>query len=331
MGELQAKDLDRPVREFVSPVETHLQIDWTVQQALDNLRQRRIASPITYFYVVDAAGALKGVLPARKLLFNDPQARLAELMQGSTVSLSQDMTLGEAMEEFAIHRLLALPVVDEQQRLLGIIDVQLYAEEAMDLAEADRLADLFQLIGLTAHQLRHGGVWASFRARMPWLLGNVVSGLICAAVAALFQEVLGRVLLLAMFIPLVLTLSEAVSMQSMTLTLQYLHGVTTPMRRLRMRLLSEWKTALLLSVVSSVLVALAAAFWPHADTVRAAGVILLSIFIAMIVSATLGTVVPFSLHLRKHDPRVAAGPTVLMLGDVIATTVYLGLATRLLL
>lgn len=327
MTELLSQDLERPVREFISPVETQLQIAWTVSQAIDDLRQRNITSPLTYFYVVDEQGRLAGVLPTRKLLLSPPQTPLVELLPEQAVSLPQNTTLAEAMEEFAIHRLLALPVVDDAGKLLGVIDVQLYAEEATDLAEANRLSDLYQLIGLSAQQLRGRGM-TSFRARMPWLMGNIFSGLACAAVAAIFHHVLGAVLMLAMFIPLVLTLSEAVSMQSMTLTLQYLHGASSPMKRLRMRLLSEWRTALLLSVCSAVLVAAAAMFWQNG--LRVSGVILASVLVSMVISATLGTIIPFSLHLRKLDPRVAAGPMVLMLSDIIATTFYLALATILL-
>jgi magnesium transporter len=101
------------------------------------------------------------------------------------------------------------------------------------------------------------------------------------------------------------------------------------MKRLRMRLLSEWRTALLLSVCSAVLVALAAMLWQNG--LRTSGVILVSVLVSMVISATLGTIIPFSLHLRKLDPRVAAGPMVLMLSDIIATTFYLALATILLL
>lgn len=329
MAELVAKDLDRPVREFLSPVETHLEMGWTVARALEELRRRSIASQLTYFYVVDEAGRLQGVLPTRKLLLAQPMTPLSELLSGRTVTLSQNATLGEAMEEFALHRLLALPVVDDEGKLLGLIDVQLYAEEAIDLAEANRMSDLYQLIGLSAQQLRRGRVLSAFRARMPWLVGNIFSGLCCAAIAAVFNLVLAKVLMLAMFIPLVLTLSESVAMQSMTLTLQYLHGAGSPMRRLRMRLFSEWQTALLLGACSAGVVALAALFWP--DGAQASMVILLSIFVSMLVAATLGTVIPFSLHLRKLDPHVAAGPVVLMLADIVSTAFYLGLATWMLL
>ncbi len=174
---------------------------------------------------------------------------MAALLVGQTVLLGEDTTLGEAMEEFAIHRLLALPVVDAGGRLAGLVDVQLYAEEAINLAEANRLADIYQLDrpDRAAASARAGGGFVP--RRMPWLLANIAGGLACAAIAAVFHQVLADVLMLAMFIPLVLTLSEAVSMQSMTLTLQYLHGHGTAMRRLRMRLFSEWRTALLLGGV----------------------------------------------------------------------------------
>lgn len=328
MAELRTKDLDKPVRDFLQPVDTHLRKDWTVGQALTGLRERQIGNQITYFYVVDADHRLQGVLPTRKLLLSAPEARLEDLMHKPALSLHQDMTLAEAMEEFAMHRLLALPVVDDVGKLLGIVDVQLYAEEAVDLAEAHRTADLYQLIGVSVQQLRRVKTFPAYRARLPWLLGNIVSGLICAVIAAVFQDVLAKVLLLAMFIPLVLTLSESVSMQSMTLALQFLHGVRAPMQRMGRRLVAEWKTVALLAVSCGTLVAMAATFWPQGF--EAAGVILLSIALSMTVAATLGTVIPISLHRRKMDPRVAAGPMVLMLVDIVTTAVYLGLATILL-
>jgi magnesium transporter len=326
---MHQEDLNRPVSDFITPVETWVRADWTVQEALENLRTRQIQHPITYFYVVDQEHRLKGVLPARGLLLSPGNTPLAELVSTKLVTIPQDSSLAEAMEDFAIHRLLALPVVDGQGRLLGIIDVQLYAEEAVDLAEANRLADLFQLIGLSAKDLRKGGVWPALNSRLPWLMGNVVSGLLCAGIAAIFKPVLASYLLLAMFIPLVLTLSESVSMQSMTLTLQYLHGSSAPLRKLKRRLNVEWRTAALLGLACGMVAAVTASFW--SSSLAPAGIIGLSICLSMLFSGMLGAGAPILLHLLRLDPRLAGGPVVLMLSDVLTTALYLGLATWLLL
>lgn len=326
---LQQQDLNRAVAEFITPVDTYLQAGWTIDEALAEIRRRDIQSSVVYFYVVDSGFRLVGVLPSRKLLLADPKSKVGEVMDTPVISLPQTATLAEAMEEFALRRLLALPVVDSAGRLLGIIDVQLYAEEAVDLAEVTRVADLFQLMGISVQQLKKGAVWPSFRVRVPWLVLNIISGLTCAAIAFVFKEVLDKVLVLAMFIPLVLTVSESVSMQSMTLTLQFLHGIRSPLSRLGSRFSLEGRTALLLGAACATIVGLAATFWPGGA--HAVGVIMLSIVVAMTVAAVLGTVLPIVLHSVKLDPRVAAGPVVLMIVDMLTTAVYLGLATLLLI
>jgi magnesium transporter len=225
-----------------------------------------------------------------------------------------------------------LPVVDEEGKLLGVVDVRLYAEEVFDLAHAARSNEIFQLIGLSVEQARQGTAATGFRVRMPWLLCNVASGVTCAVVAAIFQDVLAVVVLLAMFIPLVLTLSESVSMQAMTIGLQFLHSPRVPWRAVRTRLKVEWKTAILLGLASGGLVGMASLLWgggrvPPNGTLAPAAVLALAIASSMLLSAMVGLSMPVLLHACRLDPKVAAGPTSLMLADVLTTTVYLGLAT----
>ena len=321
-------DLKRPVGEFLQPVETTLRADVTIQQAIDTLRQRQIDQKVIYFYVVDEERRLLGVASAQRLVLADPSHLVGEVMERRATSVPVTATLEEAMEVFALSRLLAVPVVDERNRLLGQIDVTLYAEEAMDLGEAHRLADLFQIIGLSVqHFKQRRPLWA-YVIRMPWLMCNVIGGIVCAFIAFAFQRVLSEVLLLAMFIPLVLTLSEAISMQSMTLGLPFLRTTKPMWRRLWLRTLTEWQTALLLGGTSAIIAALVASFWGHG---RAAAVIAVSIVASMLSAATLGNIIPMLLHAMKMDPRVAAGPVVLMIGDIVTTAVYLGLAAWWLL
>ena len=325
---LNQSDLSRPAEQFMWPVETAIRADGTIAAALDSLRARKIDRAITYFYAVDADGRLLGVMPTRRLLLESTDQRVEDLMERPPICVRGSSTLGEAMELFALHHLLALPVVDDDGKLIGQLDVELYAEEAVDVAEKHRVIDLFQLIGLSVQQVRQGSAWAGFKIRMPWLLFNIMGGIMCAVIANHFRLVLSEVLLLAMFIPLVLTLSEAVSMQSMTMSLQYLRGRVRWGMLLR-RGAKEWRTGVLLGLCSGLLVGLAATFWsPTATTVAA---IFLSIAASMLAAATIGTSVPMILHALKLDPKVAAGPVVLMMADTLTTFVYLGLATSLLL
>jgi magnesium transporter len=240
-----------------------------------------------------------------------------------------EQPLREALAMFARHRFLALPVVDEEDRLLGVIDLDLYSEEAVDRVVAEREADVFQLIGVWMEQYQTGRPFQAYRLRMPWLVCNLVGGMLCAAVATLFAGVIAQVALIAAFIPLVLTLCESVAIQSLTLSLQRLHVAAVNWRGLARLGGREIRAALLLSATCALVVGAAALFWGwpnhHAALVLAAAILL-----AMCLAAVAGVVVPLTLRLLRLDPRVAAGPVVLMCVDVAALLVYLGLATLVL-
>jgi magnesium transporter len=229
---------------------------------------------------------------------------------------------------FTMHKLLAIPVVDEHRHMLGIVDVELYTDELSDLAQTTDHDDLFQLIGVHAEQARMGSPLGAFRLRFPWLIANIVGGILAAFLTGVFQEVLDRLIILALFIPVVLALSESVSIQSVSLATQSLRD------RIRWRdafpiLRRELSTGLLLGFASGPLVALAAWLWRGQGFVALA--ILASIGTAMTASALIGVSVPVALRLMKLDPRVAAGPIALVAADLVTLTIYFNLARWLLL
>lgn len=320
--------LDEPIRGFVRRTKSTLRADLTVSQALDDLRSRGIDEGIIYFYVLDDEDRLVGVMPTRSLLLSAPDQKLREVMRKGVVSCRSDRPLWEAMSMFAVHRYLALPVVDENERFEGVIDVKLYSEEAEDMAAAEHEADVFQIIGVWIEQYRGGGALKAYRIRMPWLACNLVGGLISAGIATAFGAVLEQAIVIAAFIPLVLTLCESVSIQSLTLAIQSMHASKVNLRQIRKLALRESMVSLLLGVTCAVLVGAAAIAW--AGVGAAVAVIAGSILVAMCIAAVLGLLVPLTLHLAKLDPRVAAGPLVLMLVDVTAMLVYLGLAHLML-
>lgn len=164
---------------------------------------------------------------------------------------------------------------------------------------------------------------------MPWLFGNLFAGIICALIASHFSLVLDEIVALAMFIPLVLTLSESIAMQSLTLNLVFLHHERIPWKLFISRLLREWKTTFFLGITSCATVAAVYLFIRGGYMTMLS--ISISIFVSMFVSATIGIIFPLALHRLKLDPKVAAGPVVLMGADIFATGIYLGLATYLLM
>ena len=163
-------DLDRydqPLATVARRDVATLRRDLSVQQALDVIRQRGLGEKIVYFYVVDESGCLQGVLPTRRLLTAPLAAPLAEVMLTQVIALPGTATVREACDAFVAHKFLALPVVDEARRLLGVVDVGLFTEKALDLAERRHLDDVFETIGLRASLVRDAAPLPAFRFRFP--------------------------------------------------------------------------------------------------------------------------------------------------------------------
>jgi magnesium transporter len=316
--------LGHRVSDYLSPVDSTIRVEQTVREAVASLRHRQMCQTVIYFYVVDGEGRLMGVVSTRALLLADPETKIETLMTPPIV-IREDATLESAMAMFAERKLLALPVVDEAGRLKGALDVQLYADEAQDVVEMERRSDMFQLIGVRLDGFRQRSPWMSYRLRMPWLACNVIGGLACAGIAAIFERVLEQVVVLAMFIPLVLTVCEAIAMQTMTMSLQFLHRPGVPWGPLGSRMKVEWLTSLLMGLTCAAVVGVLSLGWGGGGS--AAGVIGMSIAVAMVAAAGFGLMGPVMLHAMRLDPKLAAGPVVLMTTDVFATTIYLGLAT----
>ena len=174
--------------------------------------------------MLDDEERLVGVVPTRRLLLNDLEQKVADIMVQPVIALADDATVLDACEFFTLHRLLALPIVDGQRRLRGVIDVELYTEELTGLEEKAQSDDLFQLIGVHVSQARQGSAWQAFRVRFPWLTCNLTAGILCAFLLGFFEHELAQAVQLALFVPVVLALAESVSIQSATLALQALHG-----------------------------------------------------------------------------------------------------------
>src|SRR5436305_1580846 len=153
---LTEAQLNEPVSAHVRRDFTTLYPDWTVGEALDHMRKFPPPGRIIYFYVVDEQMRLHGVVPTRRLLLSPPETRIRDVMIGRVISIPADATVLEACEFFTLHRLLAFPVTDEARRLVGVIDVELYADELAETGDEGPAAatrdDVFQLIGVRLTQ-----------------------------------------------------------------------------------------------------------------------------------------------------------------------------------
>lgn len=328
MKVLGPENLDDAVGTHVDRDVTTLRADQTVGEALAELRTKNLAEKIVYFYVLDAERRLVGVVPTRRLLMSQPAEKIAEIMVESVVSIPAEATVLTACEFFILHRLLAFPVVDEGQRLLGTVDVNMFTGEIMGLARQRSAESAFQIIGVHVALGRKAPSWVSFKDRFPWLLCNITGGIVCAMLGGLYEGLLEEMVVLAIFIPVVLTLSESVSIQSMTLTLQALQYERINWRLLGASLRQEFLTSSYLGGASGAIVGGAAIFWSDYRVVALS--IGASIVLSIVVACLLGVILPTVLRLFR-DPNIAAGPVVLATGDVITLLIYFNVARAMLM
>ncbi len=321
--------LSKSIGEFTAHVETVISIDATVEEALDALRKKTISQKIIYFYAVDHGGELRGVVSTRQLLLSDPKSKISEIIQGKLIKLKATQTVKEALEAFDKHSFLALPVVDLEGKLLGALDIQDVTKEHVDLADMNNRAAVFQMIGLTLEDGRKVTLRKSYRLRMPWLLCNVFSGLVCALISRMYEVVLAKMLLLAFFIPLVLTLSESTCMQSMAQSLHFLRRPRFSWKMVWTKGFREWQLTVLLAISSGVLVGALSLLWK--EGLWPSITIGLGITCSIIICSVFGILLPIVFHRIKLDPKVASGPVVLMIADMLTTALYLSLATWWLL
>ena len=328
-------DLDSRVLEHARKDFPLLDADLTVADALDRIRREGIGERVIYFFAVDADKRLVGVLPTRRLLTAPLETPLRDIMVRRVVAIPSTATVLDACEFFVLYKFFAFPVVDDQRRVLGVIDVGLFAEEILQAGETeDRQRavpvhdDIFEALGLHLEQIRGASPWQVFRYRFPWLLVTVAAGTACALLTGAFEATLARSLVIAFFLTMVLGLTESVSAQSMSVTIQALRSATVTWQWFITAFRREMLTALLLGLACGTVVAAIVYLW-RSDSL-AALVIGGSIALSLVTACLFGLAVPSLLHRFKLDPKIAAGPLTLGLADFCALVFYFTSASLVL-
>jgi magnesium transporter len=326
-----AEILNDPVTAHIRQDSPTLRPDWTVADALDHMRKNPPGGRVIYFYVTDADDHLAGVVPTRRLLLSQPETKVEEVMIRRVIAVPADATVLDACEFFTLHRLLAFPVIDDDRRLVGVIDVELYTDElatdggSMGEAPSRIGGDVFELIGVHLTEAQQANPAKAARGRFPWLLCNIAAGLAAAGLASLYDDVLTwRNAVLALFIPIVLALSESVAIQSVTLVVERRRSGSASADWLIRRGVIESLTGLFLGAGAAVVVAVVAAVWLR--DLRVVGILFGAIGLGVAISALIGFLVPTLLHRLRWNPQVAAGPVSLASADMLTLLIYFNLA-----
>jgi magnesium transporter len=299
--------------EFVS-----LAASMTVERALDFLRR---ASPdaetIYYLYVVDADQRLTGVLSLRELIVAAPTTRIGDIMDSDVVRVTTGTDQEEVARIIADYDLSVLPVVDEVDRLVGIVTV----DDVLDVVELEATEDIHRL-GAAPIDVDYARArpWLLFRKRVPWLVLLVVSMTLTFNVISHFEDILAEVVILAAFIPLLIGTGGNVGAQVATLVVRALATRDLELRDFGRILLKEMGTGLMLGAAFGIFImAYVMLFQPEPRIAMALGITMLLIALtANLVGASL----PFLFRRFGIDPALTSSPGITTIMDVVGLLIY---------
>ena len=302
-----------------------LQEDITAQDAIKRLQEEREAEMVFYIYVVDPKKRLAGVLSLRQLLLVPPKKTLQEIMTTEVFSVHTDEDQEEVARQVARYNLLALPVVDSENQLVGIITV----DDVIDVIREEATEDILKMAGTTEEEvlLNTSSIKAA-RLRLPWLLTNLVGGIITGGFLWFFRLAIQEVIALATFIPVITATGGNIGLQTSTIMVR---GLATG----RIELTDVWKVFFkelrvggLMGFICGSIVGIVADLW-HGNVML--GVVVgISMFFAITIAAAMGTLAPVVLKRLGVDPAISSGPFVTTANDISGLIIYLSLATVLL-
>jgi magnesium transporter len=297
----------------------------TAQEAIRRLQQATDAEMVFYIYVTDKDERLVGVLSLRQLLTVPPITPLKNLMTRDVISVTVDMDQEEVARQVARYNLLAIPVVERDGKLVGIITV----DDVVDVMREEATEDMFKMAGAAQEdELLKTSSLAAARLRLPWLFTNLVGSLVSGWILWVFRFTIQEVVAIVSFIPVIAAMGGNVGLQSSTLIIRGLATGGIELTDMWKVFFREVRIGLLLGITCGII--LTAASWIWHGRVFLGMVVGGSMMIAFFVSTSMATIMPILLQRLGVDPAIAAGPFVTTANDITGISIYLTLATILL-
>jgi magnesium transporter len=295
--------------------------DMTVGEAITELQINRDVEMVFYLYVVDERSHLVGVVSLRRLLLVSPETPLKRIMTADLISARVDMDQEEVARQVAAYNLLAIPVVDEENKLVGIITV----DDVIDVIKDEATEDIYRLAGVAGDDRAFTPAGESFRKRLPWLGINLITAFLAASVVAIFEGTIARIAALAVFMPIVAGMGGNAATQTLTVIVRGIALGELTWGNSRKALIKEAAVGIGNGLVLGTVAALVA--WLTRDNATLGLVLGAAMVINMFVAATAGTLVPLGLRALNVDPALASSVFITTLTDIFGFFAFLGLAT----
>jgi magnesium transporter len=309
---------------IMNPKVFALSEDVTASEAITALQSSRDVEMVFYLYVIDARRHLVGVVSLRRLLLVPPTTPLKRIMTTDLISVRADMDQEEVARQVASYNLLAIPVVDEENKLVGVITV----DDVIDVIKDEATEDVYRLAGVAGDDRVFTKATESLRKRLPWLVINLATAFLAASVVGVFETTIGVVTALAVFMPVVAGMGGNAATQTLTVIVRGIALGELTWGNTRKALFKEAAVGLGNGVACGLIGALVV--WLFKGDPILGGILALAMIINMFVAATAGTLIPLSLRALKVDPALGSAVFITTLTDVFGFLSFLGLGALFL-
>ena len=293
--------------------------DMTAGEAITALQGSRDVEVVFYLYVIDVRRHLVGVVSLRRLLLVSPETPLKRIMTTDLISVRVDMDQEEVARQVASYNLLAIPVVDEENKLVGVITV----DDVIDVIKDEATEDVYRLAGVAGDDRVFATAGESLRKRVPWLEVNLVTAFIAASVVALFESTISQATALAVFMPVVAGMGGNAATQTLTVIVRGIALGELTWANTRKALVKEALVGLGNGIACGLVAAIVVWLWK--GDIWLGAILLAAMVINMFVAATAGTLIPLMLRALKIDPALSSSVFITTLTDVFSFASFLGL------
>lgn len=296
--------------------------NYTVREAVDKFKSfAQFAETINYLYVLDEDKKLVGVVSYRDLLLADLNDKIVDIMFTRIISVPVDMDQEEVAKTIERYDFIAVPVVEHDGKLVGIITV----DDVIDVFIQEANEDIQKLSASGKDiDFNTGAITAAFR-RLPWLILLLFIGLISGNIISSFETTLEQVVALAFFMPMIAGMTGNTGTQSLAVVVRGLTTNEIDKKAIYRLILRELGVGLIIGIINGTLIAIIAYVWQ--GNIWLGLVVGASLLATLVIGTLAGTIIPIILYQLKVDPAIASGPLITTLNDIFSLTVYFGLAT----
>ena len=293
------------------------------KEAINVLQDHESSEMVFYLYVIDDDERLVGVISLRDLVTTPPNTELKEIMIRSPETVRPETDQEEVARIVSQYNYLAVPVVDQEGQLLGIVTV----DEIVDVIREEATEDFLQMAGAGKdREILMKSSWDNARSRLPWLFASWVGGILAAAVIGIFNNTLQGTLALAAFIPVIIGMGGNIGTQTSTLVVRGLATGRVNVGNNINIIFKEIRVGIILGILYGLLLGLFA-IMRFVDISPYLGLVVgLGIASSMLIATAFGSLVPLLLHRMDIDPAIATGPFVTTSIDILGVGIYFGIA-----